>query len=280
MGIEPTAAEARRVLDHAVRAAAEEFGPALSAAFALGSLAHGGFAPLVSDVDLALVLDPVGDASSAAVARVAERSRGELAGPLAARLSIFWADWAGVRHGVPPGTPGRLPAVDRLDLLDAGRLLHGTDHRHPAEPPDAAELVRDSAEFVRDRFDAGYLARLHDPDALLADGVRPVTKAVLFPVRFLFTLSRGQIGHNSAAAAWYVRAGRPGGGLVGAALGWRDTGIGDPAAARRLLADGLPALYRELLDDYAAAMRESGAGDLADALARRSQVLGRLGAAG
>ncbi len=35
-------------------------GPRLVAAYALGSLAHGGFSPLVSDVDLGLVLtDPI-----------------------------------------------------------------------------------------------------------------------------------------------------------------------------------------------------------------------------
>src|SRR5690242_9058383 len=48
------------VLVDAVRVAGERLGARLLAAYALGSLAHGGFSPLVSDVDLALVLaDPI-----------------------------------------------------------------------------------------------------------------------------------------------------------------------------------------------------------------------------
>jgi predicted nucleotidyltransferase len=44
------------VLADAVRAGRESLGGRLLAAYALGSLAHGGFSPLVSDVDVALIL--------------------------------------------------------------------------------------------------------------------------------------------------------------------------------------------------------------------------------
>src|SRR5580700_5936669 len=48
------------VLERAVTAYAEALGDRLVAGYALGSLAHGGFSPLVSDVDLGLILqDPV-----------------------------------------------------------------------------------------------------------------------------------------------------------------------------------------------------------------------------
>ena len=48
------------VLADAVRVARQGLGGRLLAAYALGSLAHGGFSALVSDVDLALVLaDPI-----------------------------------------------------------------------------------------------------------------------------------------------------------------------------------------------------------------------------
>ena len=45
------------VLAQALAAFQTALGPRLTAAYALGSLAHGGFSPLVSDVDLGLVLD-------------------------------------------------------------------------------------------------------------------------------------------------------------------------------------------------------------------------------
>ena len=44
------------VLADAVAAYTQALGERLVAAYALGSLAHGGFSPLVSDVDLALIL--------------------------------------------------------------------------------------------------------------------------------------------------------------------------------------------------------------------------------
>src|SRR5260221_8095208 len=48
------------VLAHAVAAYEKALGPRLVACYALGSLAHGGFSPLVRDVDPGLVLkDPL-----------------------------------------------------------------------------------------------------------------------------------------------------------------------------------------------------------------------------
>ena len=47
---------ADKVVDDTVKAARAVFGEEIEAIFTLGSLAHGGFAPLVSDVDVAIVL--------------------------------------------------------------------------------------------------------------------------------------------------------------------------------------------------------------------------------
>src|SRR5215210_1591615 len=50
-------AQGEVVLAEAVAAYRQILGPRLLAAYALGSLAHGGFSPLVSDVDLGLIID-------------------------------------------------------------------------------------------------------------------------------------------------------------------------------------------------------------------------------
>ena len=82
-----------------------------------------------------------------------------------------------------------------------------------------AEVVIETAQFALAKlYDRSSLARLSDPAGLLRDGRRAVTKAVLSPVRFLFTGETGGIGSNDDAAAWYsstralapelVRAGR------------------------------------------------------------------------
>ena len=259
----PATGAGERVLDRATAAAAAEFGERLVAAYALGSLAHGGFCPLVSDVDLMLVLDPVPPDARDRVSGIAQRVRRAGDPELAARLSVFWSDPAGVRSGAGPHD--RLPEVDRLDLLDSGRLLRGTDRRAGAEPPASAVLVRQAAEFALAKFDRGYLAGLRRPAELVAAGARPVTKAVLFPVRFLYTLDTGRIGRNEAAAAWYPGR-HPHAELVTAALAWRTSGITDPPAARDLLARHLLGIYAIFAREYAAALAELGHPDLARAL--------------
>jgi hypothetical protein len=265
------------VLAAATAVACEVFGERLDAVFALGSLAHGGFAPLVSDVDIALILTELSSSTPAQVTEVAALAQARAATPLAQRLSVFWADWEGVHHGTL--SAARLPAVDRLDLLDAGRLLHGTDRREGAERPDGETLVEEGAEFASSKFDDTYLSCLHHPEALVNDGVRAVTKAVLFPVRFLYTLHTHRIGLNADAADWYAHHGRhrP---LAAAAMDWREHDIADPTAARALLHQHLVGLYDEFLDTYIDTLSQRGQHDHAKALNIRRENLHALAPTG
>ncbi|SDG33673.1 hypothetical protein [Pseudonocardia oroxyli] len=192
-----------------------------------------------------------------------ERVRREVPVELAEQLSVFWADAAGVRDGA--GEHDRLPEVDRLDLLESGRLLAGNDVRAGAARPRTDDLVRQAAEFALAKFDDAYLARLRDPDALLDGGPRPVTKAVLFPVRFLYTKDTGRVGRNDDAATWYPTR-HPHGALVAAAAAWR-TEPPDPAAARELLVHHLRPIYVIFAEEYARALRLSGDLGLADRVA-------------
>jgi len=67
------------VLARAVAAYEAALGSRLIAGYALGSLAHGGFSPLVSDVDLGLVLqDPVRAKDRVTIRTVARPSHAEL----------------------------------------------------------------------------------------------------------------------------------------------------------------------------------------------------------
>jgi predicted nucleotidyltransferase len=127
------------VLAEAVAAYTQALGERLVAAYALGSLAHGGFSPLVSDVDLALILaDPLRPTDSVRVAAVAWflKAKGSA---LHDRLSVFWGTPSSLAGRVPGG---RFPPLDRLELLEHGRLLQGEDARGGLVPPRRDEATR------------------------------------------------------------------------------------------------------------------------------------------
>lgn len=254
------------VLRRAVDAAVDEFGPDVVGAFALGSLAHGGFAPLVSDVDLMLVLGSVDGSTRTRVDRIRDRVRRAEATDLADRLSLFWSDRRGILVGA--GEHSRLPEVDRLDLLDSGRLLYGEDLRYGAERPLPETLAVQAAEFALVKFDDRYLASLERPAELIRSGPRAVTKAVLFPVRFLYTLDTGRIGHNDDAARWFS-ARHAHGELVTAAMTWRTAGIDGPEQAQALLASHLVPIYAHLARSYEAGLNAIGRPDLGARMADR-----------
>ena len=242
------------VLEEAVRAYRAAFGTRLLAAYALGSLAHGGFSPLVSDVDLALIVaDPVRPGDAATVQAVAEG--------LDARLSVFW----GTPLTLSGQAGGRFPPLDRLDLLQHGRLLSGDDVRAGIPEPSRIDLLVAGAEFALGSLATEAVAeQIRRPDVLLGQGIRHVTKLVLFPVRFLYTAETGLVGTNHAAAEHYMGPGRS---LVAAALAWRDSAP-NHREAEALLAREIVPLYLHYLDDHAARLAAAQRPDLAEAFAR------------
>ncbi|MVU80966.1 hypothetical protein GPX89_27415 [Nocardia sp. ET3-3] len=260
------APDGERILLGAIDCAYKEFRGELAAGYAIGSLAHGGFAPLVSDIDVVLVLADCTAAARGRVAGVNAAVQRSFDGPLAQRVSIFWSDWAGIRQGAAAGC--RLPAIDRLDLLESGRLLYGEDRRVGATLPQRDELICESAEFALGKIDAAYRAELGDPAGLIAAGPRAVTKTTLFPVRFLYTLGTGRIGRNEDAIDWYRGAAEP---LVRAAGRWRHDGV-DPAA-EALLTEQLTGLYLEFAQTYRGALEELGRDDLAQRLEELRRTL-------
>ena len=205
------------------------------------------------------------------------------------RLSVFWGTPSTLR-GQSRG--GRFPPLDRLDLLDYGRLLTGQDARSAVARPEQAELLVAGAQFA-----LGYLGgarnlpgRLRDwaplrprddvlneiraPSRLVARGPRRLTKIVLFPVRFLFTAETGQVGTNTLAVEQYLaKAYAPAATLVTAALGWRlEPPTDDEATA--LLGRELIPLYVHYIDDHITRLRAVDCQRLADSFHRwRTRLL-------
>lgn len=226
----------RAVLDAALEQARVALGARLVAAYAVGSLAHGGFAPDVSDVDGVLIVDRCDAGVAEAIGTIA------VEGELGARLSLFWGDWA--TFGAPPPS-ARLPPIVRLDLLRFGIPVGNGSVPLPLGLPEPSqdELLAETVAFARERLAIPIKAA-----ALVASGRRPLTKTVLFPVRFLATACAGLAGSNDEAVAWYAGEARPATALARAALGWRTQPVTDPAAATALVAAELPVLYAEARD--------------------------------
>jgi hypothetical protein len=282
--------DAEAVLASAVGAYRGALGSRLIAGYALGSLAHGGFSDLVSDVDLGLILkDPLRPTDRITIHNVARALRAG-GSPLGERLSVFWGTpttLRGQRRG------GRFPPVDRLDLLDHGRLLTGEDARSRVARPNQAELLLAGAEFalgylggvrplperIRDfalhraRNDDA-LSEIRSPSVLVSRGPRRLTKIVLFPVRLLFTAETGQVGTNTLAAEHYL-AGRdaPAATLIAAALGWRRVAPADDEA-KALLGRELIPLYIHYIDDHIRRLRAINRYGVADKFLRwRTRLL-------
>jgi hypothetical protein len=278
------------VLARAVSGYRAALGSRLIAGYALGSLAHGGFSSLVSDVDVGLVLqDPLRVKDNVTIRTVAHSLRtGRPA--LDKRLSVFWgtpSTLQGQRRG------GRFPPLDRLDLLDHGRLLTGQDARACVARPGQDELLAAGAEFalgylggtrnlpgrLRDwaRLWADHgsaLDEIRNPQRLVSRGPRRLTKIVLFPVRFLFTAETGQVGTNALAAAHYLARGDgPAATLVAAALAWRLEAPADDEATA-MLSEELVPLYVHYIDDHIARLRAANRYRLADSFHRwRTRLL-------
>jgi len=278
------------VLARAVSAYRAALGSRLIAGYALGSLAHGGFSPLVSDVDLGLILDDPLRAKDRLTIRTVARSVKAGGSALDQRLSVFWgtpATLQGQRRG------GRFPPLDRLDLLDYGRLLTGRDVRAAVARPGDTELLVAGAEFalgylgaegaglpgrlrgwarLRPRDNA--LDEIRTPSRLVARGPRRVTKIVLFPVRFLFTAQTGRVGTNTLAAERYLASAyAPAATLVTAALAWRRERPADDEATELLSRELIP-LYVQYLDDHIARLQAVNRYRLADSFRRwRTRLL-------
>ena len=272
------------MLAEAVAAYRGALGDRLLAAYALGSLAHGGFSELVSDVDLGLIVeDPLQPDDQERIEAVADAEKAK-GSELQSRLSVFWGTPSTLR-GDQVG--GRFPPLDRLDLLESGRLLAGSDTARSTLPrPSSRELIVTGAEFALDYL-AGVrsgvsaegvslgsmrlagddaVEEIRTPASLVGRGVGRVTKLVLFPVRSLYTAATGRVGTNDAAVDHYLESSdAPSPELVAAARDWRTGAQFDERSAVDLLGRQLVPLYVHYIDDHINRLGAFDRNDLAKA---------------
>src|SRR4051794_3192763 len=233
--------------------AEEAFGARLRGVYLIGSLAHGGFAPSVSDIDVALLLAaPLAQTDAEQVAAVATYCAA--AHPVfGRRLSLFWSTAEAFADAASVQVPGRFPALDRLDLTTHGRRIAGEDLREELSPPTRAAVLENSREdllrFVRDPARYGFLTG----GAALDFGDRKtLTRFCLFPARFIYTAATGQITSNDVAVEYFrTHTAAPGPAVVTLGLALRQ----DPerpltSDEQDFLAEDLPSYYRQFLRDF------------------------------
>jgi hypothetical protein len=151
-----------------------KLGTSLVDAYKLGSLAHGGFSAVYSDIDVGLLLDcaaaPAQMAELIADAKILDSVYGK-------KLSIFW--------GNPEFTWGRLPNLDRLDLLDHGVSLlngHKPQFRRPTKQEIRDELLRSIEKSWKPR-----LPELNSLKELAPENRKPYMRAILYAARLIYS---------------------------------------------------------------------------------------------
>src|SRR5215510_1861810 len=163
-----------------------ELGPNLVEVYRLGSLAHGGFSNIYSDIDVGLLLNSVGPpdrmSDLIAEAKILDSDYGK-------KLSIFW--------GNPEFTWGRLPMIDRIDMLDHGMpLLHGI--KPTFRRPSKDEIHNEQLQSI-ERSWKSRLPQLNSLTRLEPKDRKPYIRAILYAARLIYTWDNLVVGSNDRA---------------------------------------------------------------------------------
>ena len=177
------------VLDY-VREVAGHFrshlGSSLVEVYQVGSLAHGGFSATYSDIDVGVLLScaapPPGMEMWIADAKKLNPDYGK-------KLSVFW--------GNPECGWGRLPVLDRLDLLDHGApLMHG--RKAVFSRPGKAEIHG----ALLDSIERSWKPRIRELSRLTkldtADR-KSYIRAILYPARLIYSWHTLTVDSNDRA---------------------------------------------------------------------------------
>jgi hypothetical protein len=180
-------------LDRFTARVAEHFqsalGSSLVEAYKLGSLAHGGYSEIYSDIDVGLLLNcaepPPAMADLIGSAKTLHAEYGK-------KLSIFW--------GNPEFIWGRLPVIDRLDLLDHGVPLL-RDVKPNFSRPGKQEIHREQRESI-ERSWRSRLPELSRLTKLEAKDRKPYIRAILYAARLIYTWDNLAVASNDTAVKY------------------------------------------------------------------------------
>jgi hypothetical protein len=172
-------------------------GSVLVEAYKLGSLAHGGFSNIYSDIDVGLLLNcsepPEAMSTLIAATKTLDAEYGK-------KLSVFW--------GNPEFIWGRLPVIDRLDLLDHGvPLLRGIKpcFRRPSKD----EIHQEQRESIQMSWKS-RLPELSRLTSLEPKDHKPYIRAILYAARLIYTWDNLAVDSNDRAVEYLHQVQPPG----------------------------------------------------------------------
>jgi predicted nucleotidyltransferase len=172
-----------------------QLGSSLVEVYQLGSLAHGGFSSIYSDIDVGILLNCA--APPGGIETLIEEAK-NLDPEYGKKLSVFW--------GNPEYSWGRFPVLDRLDLLDHGiPLLHNRKAEFPR--PEKANIHRELLNSIERSWTPkiGELSRLIEIEPLQR---KPYIRAILYPARLIYSWDLLAVDSNDRAVE-YLHKRRP-----------------------------------------------------------------------
>src|SRR3990167_5082577 len=196
---------AKKTIHLTLDKAKEIFRSRLLSYYVIGSLAHGGFSPLVSDVDIAIITTDYNNADAKHIEQISNFViKCDL--PLCDRISIFWSNVRDLSVSTLKSGRGRFPAIDKLDLLNYGILFYGKDIKNQLNRPEIHNILIDSSTFaIKYLLNDEMLTEIGESELLITRDARKLTKIVLFPIRLLYTLKTHRIGQNEHASNLYIQ---------------------------------------------------------------------------
>ena len=253
--METQSAEIISLVNSAKQILIDIFDDRCTAFYIMGSLARGGFSERVSDIDIGIIL--AGNLETQDGDRIdnIQKSVMEKHPLVSNHLSIFWGTVDSLNGA---DSTDRYPPFDRLDLIDHGLLLAGTDIRDKLVRPSRKELEIASAKFALGFLgDQTRINDLRDPSLIVEKGVLYVTKIVLFPPRFIYLAETGHVAGNEESVKFYATSyNGMDAELVRCAFAWRMNGLPDNLSkVSEALSSGLVNLYCRFIDTYIERLR-------------------------
>ena len=266
----------RIVYEFALQEVKQAYGSRLLASYLIGSLSHGSFSTVASDIDVAFILSGKIEDSDWLTFGGIDLKVKESGLQFAPRISIFWSGLEVLKGRITSGafpTPypadGLFPPFDVLDLQQNGQLIYGTDVRNTIRVPSENDLYIAGVEFLLSYVREQTEHYLEDAKAFMHATSEKKSKIILFPVRLLYTLRTQKVGNNSEAVEYalaheYLEPEERE--LIAEAMRVRE-GFSVNELLLQKTFPGIRSLYVKILRINAEKMKQLGKHDYADTLA-------------